>query len=142
MTAIDDPAVRFDHVGVSVPDLEAAAAWYCETFRLSAAPSFTVKNSDLRGVMLHHERSGYRIELLHRPGAAPGLQPTDPYDAAGTLGYGHFCLAVTDVETTFAQLIAAGASQRMAPSPAPRPGATVAFVADPWSNLIEIISLR
>jgi catechol 2,3-dioxygenase-like lactoylglutathione lyase family enzyme len=139
----DDPGqpVRFDHVGISVPDLAAATEWYCTVLHLTAAPAFAVTGTDLRGVMLQHE-SGYRIELLHRPGAAPGLAPASALAAAATLGYGHMCLCVPDVDAEFDRLVAAGASVRMSPSPSPRAGARVAFVADPYGNLIELLDRR
>lgn len=131
--------VRFDHVGISVPDLEAATEWYCGALQLTAAPPFAVAGTDLRGTMLLHEESGFRIELLHRPQARPGLAAGSALEAAGTLGYGHMCLCADNVADEYERLLAAGATTRMAPSPAPRPGATVAFVADPWGNLIEIL---
>jgi catechol 2,3-dioxygenase-like lactoylglutathione lyase family enzyme len=133
--------VRFDHIGISVPDLAAAAEWYCATLQLTAAPVFAVTGTDLRGVMLLHE-SGYRIELLHRPGAVPGLAPDSALAAAATLGYGHMCLCVPDVDAEFDRLVAAGASVRMRPSPSPRAGARVAFVADPYGNLIELLDRK
>ena len=133
--------VRFDHVGLSVPDLEAAAEWYCEALELTAAKPFSVTGTNLRGVMLLH-RTGYRIELLHRPSSVPGPMPDSALAAAGTRGFGHMCLSVDDVDTEFDRLIAAGATVRMPPSPSPRPGARVCFVADPYGNLIEIISTR
>ncbi|MEU6540001.1 VOC family protein [Streptomyces sp. NPDC047000] len=129
---------RFDHVGLSVPDLEAATAWYCAALDLTAAPVFAVAETDLRGVMLLHG-SGYRIELLHRPSARPGLTPGSPVEAAGTHGFGHICLCVSDVAAEFARLVAAGAGVSMTPRPAPRPGATMAFVTDPYGNLIELL---
>jgi catechol 2,3-dioxygenase-like lactoylglutathione lyase family enzyme len=122
--------IRFDHVGISVPDLEKATEWYCATLELTPAPAFAVKGTDLRG---------FRIELLHRPGARPGLAAPSALDAAGTLGYGHMCFCVDDVQMMYDHLIAAGCTMRMVPSPAPRAGATVSFVADPWGNLIEVI---
>ncbi len=131
----------FDHVGISVPSLEAATEWYCATLQLTAAPAFAMPGTDLRGVMLSH-RSGYRIELLHRPGARPGPQPDSPLSAAATLGFGHICLCVAAVAAAYDHLIAAGATARMPPSPAPRPGGTVAFVADPYGNLIEVLDRR
>lgn len=131
--------VRFDHVGISVPDLEQATEWYCRTLDLSAAPLFAVTGTDLRGIMLLHQPSGYRIELLHRPQARPGPAPISALEAAGTLGFGHICLSVPDVAAMYEHLIAAGATTRMVPSPSPRVGATVSFVADPWGNLIEVI---
>jgi catechol 2,3-dioxygenase-like lactoylglutathione lyase family enzyme len=137
-SSIARSSVRFDHVGLSVPDLEAATTWYCETLDLTAATGFAVSGTDLRGVMLLHA-SGYRIELLHRASAVSGLAPDSALDAAGTWGFGHICLCVEDVPSEFGRLIAAGATVRMAPQPAPRPGATVSFVADPYGNLIELI---
>jgi catechol 2,3-dioxygenase-like lactoylglutathione lyase family enzyme len=135
-----EQSVRFDHVGISVPDLEEATAWYCRTLDLTAAPPFAVKGTDLRGIMLLHQASGLRIELLHRPDARPGPAPASALEAAGTLGFGHMCLCVTDVVAMYEHLIAAGATMRMEPSPSPRAGATVSFVADPWGNLIEVIN--
>jgi catechol 2,3-dioxygenase-like lactoylglutathione lyase family enzyme len=139
MTAANLDEVRFDHVGINVPDLQAATDWYCATLGLSAAPVFHVAGTDLSGIMLLHEPSGYRVELLQRPDAVPGLQPTSAYDAAGTLGFSHMCLCVDDVRAHYDALMAAGATTRMAPSPSPRPGGTVSFVADPWGNLIELL---
>lgn len=129
---------RFDHVGLSVADLEQACEWYCRAFGLSVETQFAVSGTDLRGIMLQHA-SGYRIELLHRPGSAPGIEPDSPLTAAATRGYGHFCLCVQDVDAAYANLIAAGARMRMAPSPSPRKGARVAFLADPEGNLIELL---
>ena len=134
-----EQSVRFDHVGISVPDLEKATEWYCRTLELTAAPAFAVSGTDLRGIMLLHEASGFRIELLHRPGARAGLAPSSALEAAGTLGFGHMCLCVPDVVAMYDHLIAAGCTMRMEPSPSPRAGATVSFVADPWGNLIEVI---
>ncbi|MGW1783385.1 VOC family protein [Streptomyces sp. NPDC002143] len=132
---------RLDHVGICVPDLRAAVAWYCEALHLTEEHAFTVPGTDLRGVMLRHA-GGHRIELLHRPDAVPGLVADGPVEAAGTLGYGHLCLAVDtadEVDTEFARLVAAGAGVRMSPRPAPRPDARMAFVSDPYGNLIELI---
>lgn len=134
--------LRFDHVGISVPDLTAAVTWYRETLGLTEERSFAVPGTDLRGVMLRHD-SGFRLELLHRPDAVPGLAAGGPLEAAGTLGYGHLCLALDtaeDVSAEFARLVAAGAGVRTTPRPAPREGARMAFVADPFGNLIELIN--
>ena len=132
---------RFDHVGISVPDLKAAVGWYRKALQLAEERSFSVPGTGLQGVMLRHS-SGYRLELLHLTGAAPGLTADGPLQAAGTLGYGHICLAVDtpgEVDTEFARLVAAGAGVRMSPCPAPRTGARMAFVSDPYGNLIELI---
>ncbi|HWC84647.1 MAG TPA: VOC family protein [Pseudonocardiaceae bacterium] len=130
---------RFDHVGISVPDLEAAVDWYVSVFGLTAAPEFAVPGTDLRGRMLLDPVSGFRIELLHRPSARPGPGFGSALEAAGVHGYGHICLCVAEVDAEFARLRAAGAGERMAPGPSPRPGYRMAFVADPYGNLIELV---
>jgi len=132
---------RFDHVGISVADLQGATRWYCRAFGLSVEREFAIPGTDLRGVMLVHA-SGYRIELLHRASAVPGLRPGSALAAAGTRGYGHFCLCVDDVDAEFARVIAAGGLERMAPAAAPRPGARFAFLADPEGNLIELLDRK
>jgi catechol 2,3-dioxygenase-like lactoylglutathione lyase family enzyme len=140
VTNLDRQPVEFDHVGLNVSDLEAATAWYCETLDLTAAAPFAIPGTDMRGVMLLHEPSGYRVELLHRPGAKPGIQASTPEEAPLTLGFSHFCIRVRDVAAEYHRLLAAGCSSRKVPSASPRPGAIVSFVADPWGNLIEVLN--
>lgn len=136
------PAIRttrdLDHIGVSVPDLEAATVWYQRAFALTVASDFSVPGADLRGRMLLHE-TGFRIELLERVSARAGLRAAHPNEAALTHGYGHMCFRTDDVAAAFAELIAAGAVSRVEPCPSPRPGAMMAWVSDPFGNLIELI---
>lgn len=132
---------RFDHVGVNVADLEAAIGWYADAFGLIVDSQFSIAGTDLRGAMLRHP-GGYRIELLHRPDAAPGLVADHPNTAALTRGYGHICFCVADVDAAFEQLVAAGAAVRVEPRPAPRAGARMAWVADPDGNLVELIDRK
>jgi catechol 2,3-dioxygenase-like lactoylglutathione lyase family enzyme len=131
-------AHRFDHVGLSVADLEAATAWYTVALGLTVESQFSIPDTDLRGVMLRHP-DGYRVELLHRPSSTPGIAADHPNQAALTRGYGHMCFCVANVDTAFTQLVEVGAAVRVAPRPAPRPGARMAWVADPDGNLIELI---
>jgi catechol 2,3-dioxygenase-like lactoylglutathione lyase family enzyme len=121
--------------------MQRATDWYCRVFGLTVENEFAVPGTDLCGIMLRHE-SGYRIELLHRPSAVPGIEPENPVAAAGTRGYGHMCMRVGDVDGEYERLIAAGASSRKPPAPSPRPGGRFAFVADPEGNLIELLDRK
>ncbi len=128
----------FDHVGLNVADLAAMTRWYTEALDLKIEFEFSLPDVAFSGAMLASAR-GYRIELLHRAGNRPGLQPTDPVDAALRRGYGHFALDVADVDVMYDGLVAAGASDRMSPRPSPEPGVRMAYVADPEGNLIELL---
>ena len=68
-----------------------------------------------------------------------GLQAATPVEAALTRGYGHFALDVPAVDVAYADLITAGATDRMSPRPSPEPGVRMAYVADPEGNLIELL---
>jgi catechol 2,3-dioxygenase-like lactoylglutathione lyase family enzyme len=55
----------FDHVGLSVADLDEAVRWYSRVLELKAEFEFDLREFGLRGVMLLSP-TGYRLELLDR----------------------------------------------------------------------------
>jgi len=128
----------FDHVGLTVGDLDAAVDWYSRALDLSEEFRFELPGVEFRGVMMIGPTK-YRIELLERRGSQPGPQPANPVDAALVRGYGHICLDVEDVDRAYDELLAVGASDRMSPRASPEPGVRMAFVADPEGNLIELL---
>ena len=113
-------SLTFDHVGLTVADLPAMTRWYGAAFGM------------LRG-------SGYRVELLTRPGNQAGLQAANPVEAALTRGFGHIAFDVPDVDVAYAALLGQGATDRMSPRPSPEPDVRMAFVADPEGNLVELL---
>lgn len=130
-----------DHVGLSVADLEAQTQWYSDALGLSTTTPFEIPPIQLRGVFLVGQ-NGLAIELLQREGSQPGLQAANPAEALLTQGFGHVCFRVEDVDTLHATLLAAGASERMAPQQSPEPGVRMSFVADPEGNLIELLDRK
>jgi predicted enzyme related to lactoylglutathione lyase len=54
-------------------------------------------------------------------------------------GYFHWALTVEDLDTVFAQVLDAGATEVTPPAPAARAGARFAYVKDPEGNLLELI---
>ena len=92
-----------DHVGIAVPDLDAAIAWYAENLGLVATHSET--NDD----------QGVREAMLHAPGDAAGaaVQLLAPIDESSTIakfidrngpGLQQVAYRVTDVEAAAATL--------------------------------------
>jgi lactoylglutathione lyase len=132
-------AARLDHVGLTVADLPAATAWFCDVFGLVPELSLRVDAIELSIGMLIHPVHGYRVELLHRPGSAPDRKPGNPGEAALREGYGHMAFDVADVDGAYDRALARGARPVMPPCPSPEPGVRMAFVADPEGNLIELL---
>jgi lactoylglutathione lyase len=131
-------AVRMDHVGLSVADLDAAVDFYRRALGFEPEFPFELPFDDVRGVMMLHP-SGLRLELFERPGAQPGIQGRQPREALATHGYGHFALTAAPLDRIYEDLLAAGATAVKPPAPAPEPGIRMAFVADPEGNLIELV---
>lgn len=131
----------FDHVGLTVGDLEAMTAWYAAAFGLAVEFEFALEQFDFRGVMLRGGAGDrvYRLELLARGGSLAGLQAANPIEAALTRGFGHVAFDVPDVDAAYADLQAQGATDRMSPRPSPEPGVRMAYVADPEGNLVELL---
>jgi lactoylglutathione lyase len=135
----DNVSRRLDHVGLNVADLSAAEAWYVRAFGYEREFAARLEAFALDIVMLLHPERGDRLELLHRPGSAPGLRAESPPDAVLTQGFGHVAFDVDGVDAAFDRLVSLGAFPVMAPRPSPEPGVRMAFVADPEGNLLELL---
>jgi lactoylglutathione lyase len=132
--------MRLDHVGLSVRDLADAERWYCAAFGYTREVALRVDAIDLDIVMLIHPAHGDRLELLHRPGSAPGLRAADPAGAALSESFGHIAFDVADLDGTYDRVVGLGARPVLAPRPSPEAGVRMAFVADPEGNLLELLS--
>jgi catechol 2,3-dioxygenase-like lactoylglutathione lyase family enzyme len=131
-------ALVFDHVGLSVADLDAQRRFYGEALELTEVEEeFAMAEAHIRTAILRSP-AGLKIELIERGGSSP-QEFSDPFDGAGTQGYFHWALYVDDLDAVFAKLLAAGASEVSGPAPAVREGARFAYVKDPEGNLLELI---
>src|ERR1700733_5788730 len=64
---------RFDHVGLSVADLEAAEGFYTSAFGFERQLVFELTPHPIRGMMMTHP-SGCRFELFEHATSSPGPQ--------------------------------------------------------------------
>jgi len=129
----------FDHVGLSVADLEVEQRWYQKTLGFSeVVEHFELAQPPVRTVILQHA-NGTRVELIERKGATRARAFTDPLDAASSEGYSHLALDVDDLDKVFAALSTGGGAGVWPPAPAVKPGARFAYVKDPEGNLLELI---
>src|ERR1700684_3688579 len=96
----------FDHVGLSVGDLDLQRNFYGRSLGLTEIDErVEVPEAQVRTVILRGD-GGLKIELIER-GGSPPLEFSDPFDGAGTQGYFHWALDVENLDTVFGQMLEA-----------------------------------
>jgi catechol 2,3-dioxygenase-like lactoylglutathione lyase family enzyme len=147
--------VGADHVGITVPDIDEAIAWFENVLGCSAPLTFgpfsdptgtfiqDLLDVDPRAVveqitMVRCGRSG-NIELFEYE--APDQDQTFPKnsDWAGH----HIAFYVTDIDLAVSDLVSKGVEKFLGPLPVtdgPAAGQTINYFRTPWGTYIELIS--
>ena len=127
-----------DHAGTSVANLEVSEIFYRDLFGFTIAEDrFTLPQFNLRGVVLRNG-AGARIELFEKQGSVP-MRKSDPNEGTAFHGWFQLAFSARNVAEQFERVVAGGAAVIKPPFTAPDGMTTVAFIADPDGNLIELI---
>jgi lactoylglutathione lyase/glyoxylase I family protein len=105
------------HVGVRVPDYEAAKAWYTEKLDFRVLQEWPYGD----------------LQLAYLSPAFDDLGVSPEYG-----GYQHFCLHVDNVDATRAELIRRGVDVIGEPFEIEDISRRLALFRDPWGNMIEL----
>jgi catechol 2,3-dioxygenase-like lactoylglutathione lyase family enzyme len=133
------PGIRFNHVSISVADLDAQVDWYRRALGFGEViERYELPEPPVRTAVLQ-AAPGVRIEMIERNGSERTGDYRDPLDMTRSQGYGHWAVDVDDLDAAFTWLLDAGASEVWAPADAVAPGARFAYIKDPEGNLIELI---
>lgn len=133
--------MHFDHVGLSVTDLDGMAEWYSNAFGWTITGGFEVPPIQLTGKFVVGT-DGVAIELLKREGSVRPVSFDSVPAMAGNQRFGHIALRVLDVDALHDRLVSLGATSIMSPRPAPVPDSRMAYVADPEGNFIELLTRK
>ena len=143
----------FNHVGVTVPDLDAAMRWYVAVFglRLIEGPDSASlstpggsRRADVFGPawkemriahLVTEEEAGIELFQFTDP---PVEKPPDNF-AYWRIGVFHIALTVGDVDGTAAEIARTGGKRRT-DTHTVRPGCVVCYCEDPWGNVLELSS--
>jgi methylmalonyl-CoA/ethylmalonyl-CoA epimerase len=130
--------LRIDHVGIAVPDLDAAIAFYADTFGIRSVHEEVNTDQGVREAMLEVGDGSTRIQLL-----APLSEDSTIAKFLGRSGPGMQQLAYTvdDVAATSAELRARGLRLLFDEPRAGTAGSRVNFVhpKDAGGVLIELV---
>jgi catechol 2,3-dioxygenase-like lactoylglutathione lyase family enzyme len=143
-----------EHVGITVPDMEAATAFFAEAFGAEylydmldeplGGPAVEAGLGVPQGAVITAIRmlrlgNGPNIELFTYTGVAQD-DPVRPND----FGIQHFCLYVDDIDAAAARLAAAGGTLLSEPGDLPGgdagPGNRYVYTRTPWGSTIELVT--
>jgi glyoxylase I family protein len=123
------------HLGLTVRDVEASAAWYQKVLGFRRAGEFEAADGSRRKVFLRHDGLRIRLGLAeHRPGSR------DPFDETRT-GLDHLAFAVAtraDLDAWAGRLAAAAVPYTPAATANSVPGAAVLVFRDPDHIQLEL----
>lgn len=130
------PELSFDHGAVSVPDINAAIAWYGEVLGFSVTRRFQLPGSGALGAMLI--RGSLRMELFQPSDGEPlPAARRDPDSDVQLHGNKHVAFRVADVDAAITWFEAKGAEIALRVA---APFGKAVFVRDNAGNLIEFLS--
>jgi catechol 2,3-dioxygenase-like lactoylglutathione lyase family enzyme len=140
--------MRADHVGLTVPDLDAAVAFYTdafearELFRMGPFDAADLpRSTDGRDWTETHVnvRDGLRLELFayERPA---DVHTTAPHNC--DVGGHHIGLCVEDLDTATNVLRGRGVTvlEPIVIDEGPMAGTRSAYAVDPWGNHLELVA--
>ncbi len=129
------PDFTFHHGGVSVPNLDAAIAWYGDVLGFALERRFTIDAANARAAFVR--KGDLRFELFEVAGAAP--LPEDrrhPPRDLKTHGNKHVAFRIDDLDAFLEEVTAKGADVAMVVREAFGAGC---FLRDCAGNLIEFV---
>jgi glyoxylase I family protein len=130
---------RFEHAAIRVPDFEAGVAWYSDKLDFRLMKSSPLGDKVYGSLIAPAADAIFTVELV--AGAGADSRPT--YDNLGSSlklsGLHHLGFRVGSVDDAIAELKRRSVSIVSEPHDAPKLGLRVAFFADPWGNLFEVI---
>lgn len=141
---------EFNHTSFTVPDLERAVRFWCDTLGFEGPPvaertgDWVERVTGVRGARIrvaHLYGHGHHMEFIeYRDGSRENA--TAMPDRPGT---GHVCLEVDDIDSAWRALHAAGATALGEITEIGDPGmrpCKAAYIRDPNGIIIELLELR
>jgi catechol 2,3-dioxygenase-like lactoylglutathione lyase family enzyme len=137
--------MKFNHVGISVSDIERSIAFYrdmfgmeqlCEVFPFGGEQFEAIMDiPGVTGRMCMIGRNDLQLELFEFAGA----RPKDPEYPVSDRGYSHFGFEVEDIAATYAKLKAAGVRIHSPVITFNQGSMKAAYCRDPDGNVFELL---
>jgi catechol 2,3-dioxygenase-like lactoylglutathione lyase family enzyme len=131
-------SLKINHTAIRVPDFDTAVAWYAEKLEFRLKQTVTVARLSF-GFLYPAGDDSFHFELMAGPGAAERPAYKDLHDSYKISGWHHPGFSVDSVDAVIDELKRRGVTIASEPHDVSAMGLRVAFFADPWGNLFEVI---
>jgi catechol 2,3-dioxygenase-like lactoylglutathione lyase family enzyme len=131
-------SLKMNHSAIRVPDLEAAVTWYAEKLDFRLKQSVPVAGPTFAFLYPAADDS-FHFEVLAGSNAESRPFYKDLHDSYGMSGWHHIGFQVENVDNAINELKRRGVTIVSEPHDVPALALRVAFFADPWGNLFEMI---
>ena len=131
-------SLKINHAAIRVPDFDAAVAWYSDKLNFRSKQTVSVAGLSF-GFLYPAGDDSFHFELMAGPGAAERPAYKDLHDSYNMSGWHHPGFSVDSVDAVIDELKRRDVTIASEPHDLPTMGLRVAFFADPWGNLFEVI---
>jgi lactoylglutathione lyase/glyoxylase I family protein len=134
--------MRSSHPCIRVPDYRAALDWYQAAFDFRIVKEWPGPNGMHLAYLAAPGDNGSLIEIIGgNTTDSESALPDDFWESFGPTRYHHFAFSVPSHTSALDVLQQRGVRIVQPPFKVPELGYQVAFVADPWGNLIELVEV-
>jgi catechol 2,3-dioxygenase-like lactoylglutathione lyase family enzyme len=131
-------SLRINHAAIRVPDFDIAVAWYADKLDFRLKQSVSVAGLSF-GILYRTGDDSFHFELMAGPGAAERSAYKDLHDSYNMSGWHHLGFTVDSVDDVIDELKRRNVTIASEPHDVAAMELRVAFFADPWGNLFEVI---
>jgi predicted enzyme related to lactoylglutathione lyase len=145
--------MKINHIGITVPDIQAAVRWYCETFDLTVLVEAHTASRRTPGADRRRDVFGSRwgeMKLAHLTNGdgvgfelfefvEPAVVETDEGFDYWNVGLSHIALTVDDLEAAIERIVAGGGCARTEIHQVAS-GVRICYCSDPWWTTIELVT--
>jgi catechol 2,3-dioxygenase-like lactoylglutathione lyase family enzyme len=131
-------SLKINHTAIRVPDFDTAVAWYADKLDFRLKQSVSVAGLSF-GFLYPAGDDRFHFELMAGQGAAERPAYKDLHESYKASGWHHPGFSVDNVDAVIDELKRRDVTITTDPHDVPAMGLRVAFFADPWGNLFEVI---
>ena len=131
-------SLKINHTAIRVPDFDTAVAWYADKLNFRLKQSVSVAGLSF-GFLYPAGDESFHFELMAGPGAATRPLYANLHESYNMSGWHHPGFIVDSVDAVIDELKHRDVTIAGDPHDVPAMGLRVAFFADPWGNLFEVI---